>query len=344
MSYLVVREESEAMMGYVTGRPAEGAQSIMHIFRLFAISLSAFLLLLVDARAQSIPLSANENPTVAAANCANAGYTLSMDTFAGCWVSQMATDQQKEVANCIINSPSWPIAGFCMAGRNLSPSGRVVASCALQAAAAGQGSYQGIAGCAGFMGFDPRAVRLAGCVAANPTDFWGAAMCAGGQQLTPEQRVFAECAVETGLQPYAFAACAGGQLTLNEFQKCFEIGIGGDGCFGDNNTIVRILTSWTGGNNSVINRPGQIFGGSHSVFNDPAQIWGGPNSIFNTPSQIWGGPNSVVRNPGQIWGEPNSVVNKPSQLWGGSNSVVRNPDQLLGGDNSFFHKNLGIHL
>ncbi len=159
-------------------------------------------------------------------------------------------------------------------------------------------------------------------------------LLAGGEQLTAEQQVFAECAVETGLQPYAFAACATGQLTLNEFQKCFEIGVGGEGCFGNNNEVVKLVRDFwngvAGGPNSVLNRPNQIFGGPNSIFNDPAQIWGGPNSVFNNPGQVWGGPNSVLRNPGQIWGGPNSVV--------------RNPDQLLGGPNSFFHKNLGIHF
>ena len=160
-----------------------------------------------------------------------------------------------------------------MAGRNLSPMGQQVAQCALQMG----GRPQMLAMCAtGPMGIDPEAMRLAECVAANPSNFWGAAMCAGGQQLTAEQQVFAQCAVETGLQPYAFAACATGQLTMNEFQKCFEIGVGGEGCFGNNNEIVKLVTDfWSGvagGPNSVLNRPDQIFGGPNSIFNDPGEF------------------------------------------------------------------------
>jgi len=281
--------------------------------------------------AQQIPFTAYGDPTAAASNCMYAGYGSDMNRFAGCWVMQMASDQQREIANCVMMNTDWASAGFCMAGRNLNPMGQAIARCALYSG----GNPQLAAQCAmGPMGVNPEAARLAGCVAANPNNFWGAAMCVGGQYLTPEQQVFAECAVQTGLQPYAFAACATAQLTVNEFQKCFQIGVGGNGCFGSNNTIVRLVTdAWhgvSGGPNSVLNRPGQIFGGPSSVFRDPAQIWGGPNSIFNNPGQIWGGPNSVVRNP--------------SQIWGGPNSVVRNPDQILGGPNSFFHKNLGIHF
>lgn len=302
-------------------------------WRLFLI---AFLLLTAShvANAQQIPFTANGDPTSAASNCINAGYNDDINRFSACWVMQMASPQQREIANCIMMNGNWPTAGFCMAGRNLSPAGQAIAQCALNIANQ-NAPPQMLATCAsGPMGVNPEAMRLAGCVAANTDSFWGAAMCVGGQRLTPEQQVFAECAIDTGLQPYAFAACATGQLTINEFQKCLTIGVGGEGCFGNNNAIVQLVRGfWTGvagGPNSVLNRPGQIFGGPHSVFRDPAQIWGGPNSVFNNPMQILGGPNSVVRNPGQIWGGPNSVV--------------RNPDQLLGGPNSFFHKNLGIHF
>ena len=300
----------------------------LFVLALLATAWSTF------ASAQDIPFTANGNSTIAASNCVNGGYSDDMNRFSACWVMQMASPQQREIANCIMTNGDWASAGFCMAGRGLSPSGQQVAQCALNLVY-GNAPPQMLANCAsGPTGINPEAMRLAGCVAANTDNFWGAAMCAGGEKLTPEQQVFAECAVETGLQPYAFAACATGQLTINEFQKCLTIGVGGEGCFGTNNTIVQLVRAfWTGvagGPNSVLNRPDQIFGGPHSAFRDPAQIWGGPNSIFNNPVQILGGPNSVIRNPAQIWGGPNSVV--------------RNPDQLLGGSNSFFHKNLGIHF
>ncbi len=299
--------------------------------RVGLLAAAAIIFTCVSARTQGIVFTSDGDPTEAASNCVEAGYDTDLDRFSACWIMQMTSDEQREVANCIMMSGDWATASFCMAGRTLSPDGQAIARCALSTG----GQPQALLMCAsGPLGINPEAVRLAGCVAANPTNFWGAAICAGGVQLTPEQQVFAECAVQTGLQPYSFAACATGNLTFNEFQKCLEIGVGGDGCFGENNTIVRLVQdAWkgvAGGPNSVLNRPGQIFGGPNSVFNDPAQVFGGANSIFRNPGQILGGPNSVVRNP--------------SQIWGGPNSVVRNPDQLLGGPNSFFHKNLGIHF
>ncbi|MGA7383500.1 MAG: hypothetical protein WBW81_02035 [Methylocella sp.] len=255
-----------------------------------------------------------DNPAEAAANCSD--QVADINTFSTCWVSQMMTDQQRQVANCIAGSNGLGGAAFCMAGMNLSPIGLRLAGCAQQSG----GNLGAAAACAGLRYLDPQAQRVAACVARNPTNFWGAALCAGGQNLTPEQQVFANCAVATGMQPYAMAGCVAGQLTTNELQKCVSVGIGGRGCFGENNTIVVLVRdAWRG-------------------------VAGGPNSVLNRPAQVFGGPNSVFNNPGQLAGGPNSVINNPGQVFGGPNSVVRNPDQILGGDNSFFHKNLGIHF
>jgi hypothetical protein len=88
----------------------------------------------------------------------------------------------------------------------------------------------------------------------------------------------------------AFAGCVGGQLTTTELQKCLALGIGGAGCFGNNNAIVKAIgDAWKG-----------VAGGPNSVFNNPGQLAGGPNSVINNPGQILGGPNSAARNPGQL--------------------------------------------
>ncbi|TAL79963.1 MAG: hypothetical protein EPN75_08720 [Beijerinckiaceae bacterium] len=263
-----------------------------------------------------MPMTSNGDPTEAARNCVQAHFNTDLNRFSACWVMQMASEPQRRIGNCIITNNNWDSAGFCMAGKYLSPTEEAVARCAQHAG----NQTQMIIACASvFSKVNPEILRLAGCVASNPTNSWGAAMCVGGAHLTPEQQVFAECAFQTGLQPYAFAVCATNQLTINEFQKCLTIGVGGNGCFGKNNTIVKLVhDAWkgiSGGPNSVLNRPGQLFGGPRSIFHDPAQVWGGPNSMFRNPAQVWGGPNSVIRNP----------------------------DQLLGGKNSFFHKQLGLH-
>jgi hypothetical protein len=100
-------------------------------------------------------------------------------------------------------------------------------------------------------------------------------VCAVGSNLTPEQQVFATCAISTGGQPYAFAGCVGTQLTLNELQKCLTQGIGGSGCFGDNNTAVKFVsnafkdvTEGPGPSNDLLGRDGWVGRKAHDIAND----------------------------------------------------------------------------
>jgi len=48
------------------------------------------------------------------------------------------------------------------------------------------------------------------------------------------------CAQNFGVSPQA-AGCVALVLTIDEIDKCFTDGIGGKGCFGDNNTFVRTV-------------------------------------------------------------------------------------------------------
>lgn len=151
------------------------------------------------------------------------------------------------------------------------------------------------------------------CAAESGGDIQQMGVCAGANMLNmkldlnPEQQIAVQCLVSTGGQPYAAAGCIATRLTARELTKCFTDGIGGRGCFGDNNDLF-------GKNGWTAQRLKDLAGGPHSVINDPDQIWGGNNSFVRNPSQIWGGNNSFVRNPSQIWGGPNSVFNNPGQL------------------------------
>lgn len=151
------------------------------------------------------------------------------------------------------------------------------------------------------------------CAAQSGGDVEGMASCAGANLLNmqlglnPEQQIAVQCLVSSGGQPYAAAGCMATRLTARELTKCFTDGIGGDGCFGDNNDL-------TGRNGWTARTLGQIAGGPNSIINNPDQIWGGDNSFVRNPDQIWGGDNSFVRNPSQIWGGDNSVFNNPGQL------------------------------
>jgi hypothetical protein len=97
--------------------------------------------------------------------------------------------------------------------------------------------------CAASGQLSPEQARLAGCVLNNRGSYAQMGVCAVGANLTPEQQVFVECAIQTGGNPYAYAGCVGGRLTLNELDKCLTDGIGGRGCFGENNTLVKTVSN-----------------------------------------------------------------------------------------------------
>lgn len=61
-----------------------------------------------------------------------------------------------------------------------------------------------------------------------------------GFGLNHEGQVTAACVASYGVS-YATAGCVAGQLTADELQKCFSDGVGGRGCFGDNNTLVSMI-------------------------------------------------------------------------------------------------------
>lgn len=95
--------------------------------------------------------------------------------------------------------------------------------------------------------FDPKTAVAVEClrqqVQSANTSAWAVAGCIAGQalQLNPEQTVALECAMASGGEPMAFAGCTGGRLATMELNKCFTYGVGGHGCFGDNNEIVKGL-------------------------------------------------------------------------------------------------------
>jgi hypothetical protein len=67
---------------------------------------------------------------------------------------------------------------------------------------------------------------------------------------------------------------------LCELNKCVERGIGGDGCFGDNNDLV-------GRKCFVVRNVAALAGRPTSMIRDPGQVLGGPNSVFNLGIPGW---------------------------------------------------------
>jgi hypothetical protein len=121
------------------------------------------------------------------------------------------------------------------------------------------------------------------CAVQSQGDYQQFGACAANKflnlNLNPEQQIAVQCVISSGGQPYVAAGCAASRLTARELSKCFERGIGGDGCFGDNNDLV-------GRNGFVVRNIAALAGGPNSVIRDPGQVLGGPNSVFNNPRQI----------------------------------------------------------
>jgi hypothetical protein len=97
--------------------------------------------------------------------------------------------------------------------------------------------------------FDPETVRGLQCAQQNlqgpNPSYWGLAACYAGPKLLDKLRpnteavIALECAMTSGGEPAVFASCTGGQLAVRELDKCLQHGIGGKGCFGDNNFFVQ---------------------------------------------------------------------------------------------------------
>lgn len=131
------------------------------------------------------------------------------------WTGLKDNTVAKQALNCYQqNKDKWELYPLCMAGQASNQEVQNLVACARENFSKGS------------------------------TDVWGMAACYAGPKLlegmNPESMIAAQCAVQSGGNPKLFAACTGGQLTIREIDKCFQHGIGGkNGCFGENNTIVK---------------------------------------------------------------------------------------------------------
>lgn len=68
------------------------------------------------------------------------------------------------------------------------------------------------------------------------------AVCMAGPEMNAELRIASECLASTGGEPVSFVGCAGGRLTMKELQQCIAGNFKSEnGCFGENNEIVKAL-------------------------------------------------------------------------------------------------------
>jgi uncharacterized membrane protein len=181
--------------------------------------------------------------------------------FLVCAGNTALTSEQAKIFDCAVakRSDVSSIVTSCALQGQMTDEQRKVVNCVTS----NSSSYTKMATCASGVFMTPEQNRIVNCVASNRSQYTQMAVCALGNKLTPEQQVFASCAISTGGQPYAFAGCVGTQLTMNELQKCIDQGIGGNGCFGQNNTAVKVVsnawhdvTKGPGPSNDLLGREG----------------------------------------------------------------------------------------
>ena len=99
---------------------------------------------------------------------------------------------------------------------------------------------------------------------------------------------------------------------MDELQKCLNVTVARDGCFGDADDVTQLACeAWRGiAVESVPNQPPQIFGGARSAFHNPGRLAAGPNSAVDNPGELAGGANAVARNPDQVPGNRPSLSPK----------------------------------
>lgn len=108
---------------------------------------------------------------------------------------------------------------------------------------------------------------------------------AGAFGINHEGQVTAACVANYGVS-YAAAGCVAGQLTADELQKCFSDGVGGRGCFGDNNTLVSMIRSnfeAARRENGTVDQTIRVVTGISPKDIRDHGILGGNNSVFHCP-------------------------------------------------------------
>jgi hypothetical protein len=192
--------------------------------------------------------------------------------FLKCIAGTQFNQSDQRLINCALdNRQNYSGTLACAALANLTPEQQRLYRCVSN----NTNSYVAAGVCIAGDRLSPEQSRIASCVLNNSGSYAQMGVCAVGNNLTPEQQAFASCAISTGGQPYAFAGCVGTQLTLNELQKCMTRGIGGSGCFGENNTAVKFVTNafkditeGPGPSNDLLGRDGWVGRTAQNIAND----------------------------------------------------------------------------
>lgn len=238
------------------------------------------------------------------------------EEFADCMIKGMTGPREQAVYECSKNSEDKVGFAFCSIGALGGDNEKRASSQLEECYAKYQDDLDQYPLCMAQQNANTDTQRLINCVQKQAQNgeisIMGTAVCYGADSLdlNPELQIAVECAATTGGDPMTFAGCAGGRLTERELRKCLTEGIGGDGCFGPNNDIVKAL-------NSVGLDLGTRFGPN----NDLVRNWN------NAIGDIQNGPgpgNDAVK---VITNIANDIANGPGE----NNDIVKAVDSILSG-------------
>jgi hypothetical protein len=103
--------------------------------------------------------------------------------------------------------------------------------------------------------------------------------------LNHEGQVSAQCVAQFGVT-YAGGGCIAARLTADELNKCLTVGVGGNGCFGNNNALVSMVRANVEASkreSGDLNKGIRVITGISPRDIQEHGIWGGNNSVFRCP-------------------------------------------------------------
>lgn len=260
------------------------------------------------------PLYTSEQQALA---CYNS--TSGQDAFADCMLDEMLGEKEQNVYECAQENGEVVDIALCSIRANGGANEQVIVANIMECRQSHGDDWSQYPICMMEQEMSEDQARLVGCLKdqaeGGEVTLTGTAVCYGGASLNPELQIAMECAVTTGGNPMAFAGCAGGQLTQRELTKCFTQGVGGNGCFGPNNEIVKAL---------------------RAVGVDVTDMFGPTNDVVvawnNAVNDLQNGPGENNEAVKAITTISNDLVNGP----GRNNDIVQGIDKVFPGFANLF--------
>ncbi|MDQ3511638.1 MAG: hypothetical protein M3414_08165 [Pseudomonadota bacterium] len=195
----------------------------------------------------------NADPLIVSAATASSCLASAGDSeskFYSCVLDASLGSRQKLAYQCATSSGSKNETALCLMANNLAGAEKANLDQVRNCYARYGATWDAYPVCLAQTPVDPNVFNLVACARRNmesgqEPNYWSLGVCALGPKLLGElnpdakSSVAVECAMQAGADPKAFALCTGGRLTVEELDKCRTRGVGGRGCFGDRNAIVK---------------------------------------------------------------------------------------------------------